>query len=40
MLALFRFVSGWPLALLHAVGATLGWLGALLSLAIHLRHPG
>ena len=26
MLSLFRFVSGWPLPLLHAVGAALGWL--------------
>ena len=26
MLALYRFASRWPLALLHAVGAALGWL--------------
>lgn len=26
MLALYRFVSRWPLALLHALGAALGWL--------------
>lgn len=31
MLSLFRFVSGWPLGLLHAVGALLGWLSWLLS---------
>lgn len=31
MLTLFRLVSGWPLALLHLVGATLGWLAWLLS---------
>ena len=26
MLALYRFASRWPLALLHALGAALGWL--------------
>ena len=26
MLALYRLVSGWPLALLHGIGAVLGWL--------------
>ena len=31
MLSLFRLVSSWPLALLHAVGAALGWLSWLLS---------
>ncbi|MFT3779517.1 MAG: lysophospholipid acyltransferase family protein [Ottowia sp.] len=31
MLALYRLVSGWPLALLHAVGALLGWLTWLAS---------
>ncbi|MGB3069561.1 MAG: lysophospholipid acyltransferase family protein [Ottowia sp.] len=31
MLTLFRLVSAWPLALLHAVGAALGWLSWLLS---------
>jgi KDO2-lipid IV(A) lauroyltransferase len=31
MLALYRFVSGWPLALLHGVGALLGWLTWLAS---------
>ena len=31
MLTLFRFVSSWPLGLLHAVGAALGWLSWLLS---------
>ena len=31
MLTLFRFVSRWPLALLHAVGAGLGWLTWLAS---------
>ncbi|MFT4193487.1 lysophospholipid acyltransferase family protein [Ottowia sp.] len=31
MLALYRIVSGWPLALLHAVGALLGWLTWLAS---------
>lgn len=31
MLSLFRLVSGWPLALLHAVGSALGWLSWLLS---------
>ncbi|MBY4595796.1 lysophospholipid acyltransferase family protein [Ottowia caeni] len=31
MLTLFRLVSGWPLALLHLVGGTLGWLAWLLS---------
>ena len=31
MLALYRFASRWPLWLLHALGAALGWLdGALL----------
>jgi KDO2-lipid IV(A) lauroyltransferase len=31
MLALYRLVSGWPLALLHGVGAALGWLSWLAS---------
>ena len=31
MLALYRLVSGWPLALLHALGAALGWLTWLAS---------
>ena len=31
MLLLYRFVSGWPLGLLHGVGAALGWLSWLLS---------
>ena len=31
MLALYRLVSGWPLGLLHAVGAALGWLAWLAS---------
>lgn len=31
MLALYRLVSGWPLGLLHAVGALLGWLTWLAS---------
>lgn len=31
MLALYRLVSGWPLGLLHAVGAWLGWLTWLAS---------
>lgn len=31
MLTLFRLVSGWPLALLHLVGAALGWLAWLFS---------
>ena len=35
-----RSISPPGVALLTAGGATLGWLGALLSLAIHLRHPG
>lgn len=31
MLALYRLVSGWPLGLLHAVGAALGWITWLAS---------
>ena len=31
MLSLFRSVSGWPLTLLHRIGAILGWLSWLLS---------
>ena len=31
MLLLYRLVSGWPLGLLHGVGAALGWLIWLLS---------
>jgi len=31
MLALYRFISGWPLRLLHGVGALLGWLTWLAS---------
>jgi KDO2-lipid IV(A) lauroyltransferase len=31
MLALFRFASGWPLWLLHALGRSLGWLTWLAS---------
>lgn len=31
MLSLFRMVSGWPLALLHLVGAAAGWLSWLFS---------
>ena len=31
MLALYRLVSGWPLGLLHGVGALLGWLTWLAS---------
>lgn len=46
MLSLFRLVSGWPLALLHAVGAALGWLSWLLSptyrrrFSENARHAG
>jgi KDO2-lipid IV(A) lauroyltransferase len=46
MLALYRFVSGWPLALLHGVGALLGWLTWLASptyrrrFAEHARQAG
>ncbi len=35
-----RGLSPLGVGLLTAGGALLGWLGALLSLAIHLRHPG
>ena len=46
MLALYRLVSGWPLGLLHALGAALGWLTWLASptyrrrLAAHARLAG
>ena len=46
MLALYRLVSGWPLGLLHALGAALGWLTWLVSptyrrrLAAHARLAG
>ena len=46
MLALYRFASRWPLALLHAVGAALGWLTWAASptyrrhMALHARLAG